>query len=137
MDLGRYRQGEPIMLTVLCTDGDDVAFEPGAPPVVKVYNDAAVQQLLGSMALLDRYRQPGWCGYRWRLAGQGVGHYSVSFQYLAGLATFTKTAVFEVVKGGHPDGAVLAMHHYERPHAAFLVHQTESGTRVFGRNPSV
>ena len=137
MFLGRYRQGEPVVLTLLSHDDDGEAAPPDGPPAVTVYDDAGAKVASGAVPLLDRYRQPGWCGYRLRLGALGVGHYGVTFGYSGGGSARLDAATFEVVAGGHADGAVLAMTHYERPHAAFLVHQAESGTRVFGRNPWV
>ena len=134
----------PDVVVLAHLDGADVHEQVAAglqlldgPPAVTVYDDAGAKVASGAVPLLDRYRQPGWCGYRLRLGALGVGHYGVTFGYSVGGSARLDAATFEVVAGGHADGAVLAMTHYERPHAAFLVHQAESGTRVFGRNPWV
>jgi hypothetical protein len=135
--LGRHRQGEVITLPLLCTDSDRAPVSPSSHPVVYVYNEAGTKLLSGRMAVADRYQATGWFSHRLTLGGDfDPGHYRVIYHYGAASAAYAKSAHFEVV-AGHEDGPVIAMTHYRRPHAAFLVHQAEDGTRVLGRNPSV
>lgn len=134
---GRYRQGDLCWLSVQCRTGLHVAVVPPAAPLLTIYDAAGAVLLRAAAAVVDRYRQTGTFAYRLFLGSTfPAGQYRVTFQYSDGAAVRLKVGTFEVT-AGHPDGAVLSMTAYERPHASFLVHLCESGLRVLGRNPSV
>jgi hypothetical protein len=133
----RYRQGEVARLTFCCTTAARVATQPDAPPAIAVYSAAGAKLATGRMALADRYRQAGLVRYQLQLGSDfPAGHYLVRVDYAVAGVARAFSGVFEVT-AGDAAGAVVSKAAYERPHARFLVHQTEDGTRVFGRNPSV
>jgi hypothetical protein len=68
-------------------------------------------------------------------AGFAAGHYSAVMTYDVGSHSGIEQLEFEVKANGDVEGNILAMHFFRRPHADFLVWQTESGKIKKGRNP--
>jgi hypothetical protein len=135
---GRYQLGEEIPLSVLCVDADGAPANPSVAPHMDIYR-GATQVLAGKLLpQLDPGGATGLFGLRLFLGADfSEGRHTVVYRYLTGSYLGQQTEEFEVVAGGHRDGAVLAMHWYERPHARFVVQQLDSGKLVKGRNPRV
>lgn len=139
MYLGRYFQGQQVPLTLSATDQNGTPGLPGAAPTARVRGDAGVLQVL-ALPILDRYGATGLFQTLLTLGSSfPAGRYRVSYHWTQGGFTGTTEDVFEVAPGGDAAGAIISMAWYERPHANFLILQTDpsSGQLLFGRNPSL
>lgn len=136
MFLGRYALGSHVPLSVVATAADGQPAAPTECPTVSVYDadGAVVESRL--IPARDRGAVTGLFGYRLRLsASYAAGHYTVAYRWRSGAHRGVATAAFEVTPGGDAEGAVIAMHDYNRPDARFIVHQLDSGKLKRGRNP--
>lgn len=136
---GRYQQGQEIPLGVLCVDEDNTPANPTTAPHMDIYLGAA-QVLSGKLLpTLDPGAPGGVTGlFQYNLfLGPffSVGRHTVVYRYLVGTYLGQVVDEFEVVAGGDTDGAVIAACWFEKPHAAFVVQQLDSGQLVKGRNP--
>lgn len=66
-----------------------------------------------------------------------VGVYYCHLQWQSGSASINRRRVhsFQVVPGGNTKGAYTALTFYEKPHASFIVGQTDGGLLDVRRNP--
>jgi hypothetical protein len=137
--LGRYQLGEEVTVDLLCQTATGAPQAPDLAPVVLVYDLRASTKLLTArLPPLDPGRQPALYRYRYRLGpGLALGPYAACLCYRVSGQAQVRQVVWDVVAGGHGDGAVISQYHLLRPEAAYLVQRTESGARIFGRNPSV
>jgi hypothetical protein len=137
--LGRLFQGSQVPLTLAVTDQSGTPQVPSAAPTARVRGDAGVLTTL-TLPILDRY---GATGLFQALLFLGstfpAGRYRVSYHWTYGSYIGEAEDQFEIAAGGDPAGAIISMAWYERPHANFLVLQTDAaaGQLYFGRNPSL
>lgn len=68
-------------------------------------------------------------------AGYEAGHHSVTMTYQVSSHQGVDQAEFEILPYGDTDGHLLSMYFFRRPHADFVLWQTESGKIKKGRNP--
>ena len=137
MYLGRKQLGDSITLSLLTLNGSGVAAMPQYVPVLKVWSNSA-QIFSREMPVVDRYNVPGLFYYQLFLGSDfTTGLYHINYWWLIDADDYEGSAedYFEVVAGGDDDGATLAMHYFKRPHADFVVRQTERGDIRAGRNP--
>lgn len=138
MYYGRFTLGQFVPLSASCVDGDS---DPGAPtyaPTVKVYESDGTRILSSKMPPVDRYVVDGLFNYRLRLGDDyATGHYMVSVSWVIGGSTFIEAGNFEIVAGGHEDGAVTAVVEYRTPAGTHLVQRLDSDQRVLARGPGV
>jgi hypothetical protein len=133
--LGRYQLGQFVPLAVRTVNGSDVAGLPDDAPAALVYSDSG-KVLTQLLPIKDRFAVTGFFFHRLPLgAAFAAGRHWVLYQWLRSGTHFAESDVFEIGDGGHADGAVLALHHYRRPNAEFVVQQLDSGKLVRGRNP--
>jgi hypothetical protein len=137
MFLGRAQQGETLIFFLQCLDADEVEASPSAPPQIKIWNPAGALALSGLMPAFERFQSTGLFYFNLFLGSSysTTGNWAATFDYTVSAHHGFQSDTFEIIPGGHADGHVVGMYHYRRPHADFLVHQTESGTLVKGRNP--
>lgn len=137
MSFQRLQQGDEYPATVLATNSTGAASNPDAAPTVDFYNSAGSNILSGqSMAPIDLSNATGLFQRRVRL-GQPfpAGSYSAVYSWSIGAFTGRTSEMFEVLAGGNEDGSVVSMHFFNRPHASFVVYQTDAGKLRSGRNP--
>jgi hypothetical protein len=139
MYLGSYQLGDRVGLVVDCHRPGAVAELPDAAPVATIVGPSGTAVRTLAVPPPEPISQPGLFTFGLHLDGRfAPGRYAVRFSYtVLGATRVPKLATFEVLPGGDPDGAALAMYHFQRPHAAFLVRQLDSGKIVKGRNPRV
>jgi len=137
--LGRYRQGDTVRLQVRCTDASQTPVLPADPPQATVYSPGNTKLLAASLPIRDRHSLTGLFSYPLYLGGDyaTAGHYQVRYVWKTGSHHGIEVDQFEVIAGGHADGAVTSLYSYRRPQADFLVHGLESGKIIAGRNPRV
>lgn len=135
--LGRYQIGTEIPVVLRCT----LAGSPDTPlshPTVEIRKDgSAVSTHFGKIpgdeqnvldgffrgpVMLDRRFETGRHAlyYRWT---DSAGNSRIAIEEL------------DIVQGGDQDGAIIAIQHIDRPHARYLLWQTDDGKLVKGKNP--
>jgi hypothetical protein len=137
-DLGRYQSGDVLPAAVQCQTAAGTPDDPADNPVCTIYTPAG--------AVAERFRLPA------DLRGVAVGLFRhplllsnlsshrgphtvhFSWQDSAGNAQ-GRVAVLTLLPGGDPGGPAVAVRSVRRPHATFLVRQTEAGAFVVGKNP--
>jgi hypothetical protein len=133
--LGRYQQGDIVALSVLCTDANGAPTLPDKAPVAVLCSDT-VQVLTIRLPIVDRYTITGFFQHTMQLGTAFVvGRYRVVYQYTLSGVAYAKADAFEVVAGGHADGAGLAMYYYRRPTSDYVLLQTDGGRLIRRRNP--
>lgn len=139
MYLGDFQLGDRVPLTVFCTNASGAPVSPDAAPAVSIFLEGASAPAF-SMRLppADRVNTPGLFLHALHLDGRfTTGEYVAHVSWLASGAARATLLRFGVLPGGHADGAVIAMYPYRRPHADFLVQQTDGRKLLRGRNPVV
>lgn len=134
---GRYRLGDHVPLFMLTHDANGTPTAPSDPPLAVVWK-GNTKLTTFRMPITERYVQTGTFAHFIRLGEDyAVGPYSVIYHYTAGSYVGLDQDDFEIVEGGDPDGAVIALHFLQRPQAGYLVAQFDSGRLWAGRNPRV
>lgn len=134
--LGRQPLGGTVHVFLRTKDEVGTPSLPEDAPRLVVFDSAGDQVLNTRMPILDRrqltglFHLPVFLGHQF-----SAGHYSVEMNYQVDTHFGLEQAEFEVLAHGHTDGHILAMHFFRRPHADFLVWQTESGKIKKGKNP--
>lgn len=138
MDHGRRQLGTRLDLWLQCVDGAGAPAMPDDVPQLKIWDAAGDLTLDTRMPVFDRFKSVGLFHLEAFLgAGYAAGKYNLSMTYVADGYHGIETGTFEIVGGGHQDGSVVGTYFYHRPHADFIVKQTETGTISRGRNPKV
>jgi hypothetical protein len=136
MYLGRFRQGDNIVLPLHATDGMPNGVVLSRPPNVKVFDASGFLLISDMMPALDTLRSVGLFAYRLQLSGTfAAGRYLVVYGYTASGSQFLKSAAFDVLPGGDPAGSIVSMYFLERPHANILVQKTDGAKRYFKISP--
>lgn len=111
---------------------------PTDTPQMKIWDSAGSRVTAKDMPLLDRITQVGLFHYPLYLgSGYSAGQYRVTYYATVGSYEYLGEDGFEIIAGGHQDGAVVGMYFYFRPHANFIVEQLASGKIIKGRNPII
>ena len=137
MYLGRTQLGKYITLGVLCVDANGTPVQPDAPPVMKVWNPAGTAIVNEKLPIVERYVQTGWFRKRLFLDSVfAVGQHRVTYTYSVNSSYYgLQEDGFDILDGGDPDGAVIGLHHLDKPHAGFVVKMLDSGALQASRNP--
>lgn len=132
---GRYILGDTVPLTCLCVTSAGVPTEPDKAPSVAVWSGSALV-LTARMPVCERFAQTGYFLYPLRLdALFGAGAYRYAATYTISGTAGGVAGSFEVVAGGHPDGAGLSMYYYARPTSSYIVLHVAAGRLIRRRNP--
>jgi hypothetical protein len=136
MYLGRYSQGDYVLLSVWTRNANGTPLLPDSAPVASISQGTQLVQSL-PMPIRDRFAVVGFFQFPLLLGTlYTAGQYRVLFQWTISGTAYADVAGFEVVGvAGHPDGAGLAMIWYARPTSNFVLVQTESGRIIRRRNP--
>lgn len=140
MYLGRIQLGAELPISCLTVDANSLPTAPDAPPALKIWSGTTLI-LSAQMPVNDRFGTSTVCTfflYPLFLGGQyATGTYDVNLSWKIGSFVGVEDAKFDVVAGGHADGAIVAMTLYRRPEADFVVWQTTGGKLQRGRGPKV
>lgn len=136
--LGRYRQGEELLLVVPCDDGGAAPAWPDVAPTVTFHKPDGTVALHRVMAadlqgVTDGvFRLPQFLNSQFSTTGayRAVVRYEDASDRARVLVGH-----FRVLGGGDTDGAVVSMRPVRRPDANYLVYQTDGGILARGRNP--
>jgi hypothetical protein len=137
--LGRFRQGDSVNLVLFTKNASGVPTLPSDCPQAKVWDPTGALVATFQVPIVDRYVQTAIFQHQLRL-GPGysaLGNYRIAYYYLAGTCHGLVEDTFEVVAGGHQDGAVNAIFYFDKPWAKFLVFALDSGNLAMGRNPRI
>lgn len=138
---GRYQLGTEIPLQVLTVNGSNLPSAPTTCPRIEVRSSTGAVVSDKAIPVMDRYgAEVDATLFAFSLFLDGsfaAGLYTVYYRYLLGTYEGLAVDTFEVVAGGDGDGAVIALHYFDRPHAKYVVMQLDSGRLVKGRNPRV
>ena len=133
---GRHQLGQTVHLYLQCRNASQVPTLPDDAPWLTVLDSAGASVKTVQMPIQDRRQMTGFFHYPLFLGdGFAAGKYTAQMTYQVSSHTGLEVAELEVTAGGNTDGHVLGMYYYRRPHADFLVYQTESGKIKKGRNP--
>ena len=134
---GRFQQGQTLGMLLVTTDASSTPQKPDRPPVLKIWQGATLV-LSAEVPMIDRATDLGHFLARVFLGNSfPAASYEVTFQWQVGSYAGMQTDNFDVVPGGSPDGNIMAMYFYRRPHANFVIQSLESGRIIEGRNPVV
>lgn len=132
---GSQSLGGRIHLGVACVSGQ-APVTPDAAPVAVVQDSSGDVVAAYALPPADPSSARGVFATAVHLDRRyAAGSYTAHVSYTVGGAARSEAVGFEVLPGGHPDGAVIAGYHYHRPHAEFQVLQLDSGKLFKGRNP--
>lgn len=138
MYIGSYQLGDRLPVSVLCQDGDGLPTLPDAAPHVSFYKSAGGPVMTAAVPPADERAARGLFASSVHLDERfAAGSYVAEYSYTLSGSAVVSTDVFTVLPNGDPGGSVIAVYHYHRPHAVFLVQQLDTGRLVKGRNPSV
>lgn len=134
---GRYPLGVEIPLSLQCVNGSGVPALPTEAPTADVWSSSAKIRTL-AVPPLDPSGVTAYFSYRLFLGSLfAVGLYRVFYRYRIGSFSNIVEDAFEIIPGGHQDGAVISLYGFLRPQATYLVQQLDSGKLVRGKNPRV
>lgn len=141
LDLGVAQLGDELQLSVQCRDAAGDPAWPDEAPTVTIY-DADDNVVVEAMKIppKDSGRRVGYFHHFIRLGRTfDAGWYTVLLEWSADGGAYhgVVDGHFEVLPGGDPDGAVIAMHYFQTPRDDYLVWQTDAGALKRGRNPRV
>jgi hypothetical protein len=132
---GRIQLGNEVFVGLLCTDANKIPFAPLEAPTMDVWSSSGLV-LTKALPAVDQTFITGLFGYRLFLGSLfNTGQYRVFYRYRNGSYDFMDFDTFEVVPGGDPGGAVIAMYPFRTPGANCLIQQLDGGTIVRGKNP--
>jgi len=136
MYLGRFRQGDIIVLPLHATSGVPNGVLLTRPPNVKVFSASGSQLLSDLVPAFDTLRSVGLFEYRLQLGTLfPAGRYLATFGYTSAGSQFLKSVAFDVMPGGDPAGSIVSMYFLQRPHADILVTKSDGAKRTFKISP--
>lgn len=110
---------------------------PDAVPVIKVWSGAALL-VDKEIPLLDKSIQVGLFRYPLFFGETfATGPHVLQLFYVRSGVGVMEERRFDLIAGGNVGGQVLGMTYYHRPHANFIIYQTEDGRIRRGKNPRV
>jgi hypothetical protein len=135
MFLGRFRLGEWVYIPMISRDSG-TPYAPPHAPLCSIYNSSGTKVAAFLIPPVDKNTITGmFCGRVRLSATYSVDKYRFAINFTANSSTKLVVGHFEVVAGGHVDGAVISNYFYQRPHAAFLVQKLDSEQRLIIKNP--
>jgi hypothetical protein len=135
--MGRLQLGTYLEVLFQPTTGNNEPALPDAVPTIQVRrtSDGAVVHS-GLMPVLDKTVSPGlfylplFLGF-----GFAAGGHTLRLSCTIDGDPVLDTRSFTIVAGGDVQGQALAMVYFHKPHADFVVFQTENGSISRGKNP--
>ena len=137
MHLGRYRLGDLVPARIQTYDVDGVPVAPAACPTTDWYDNAGTNVMAAkSIPIQDRYGVTGVFMYEQILDARfAAGRYWILYKWSSGAFNGQELDTFEVVAGGNAQGQYISTFFIDRPHAKFLIGQTDGGVVDRIRNP--
>lgn len=138
MYLGEYRLGDTVPLLLRTVNAAGTPTEPNDCPQLVVWQ-GSTDLYRAELPIIERAVNAGTFSLGLFLgAGFAEGNCSIQYRYvLPSNYIGSSEDTFRIVAGGNADGAVTSMYFYDRPQAKFIVHGTETGRILKGKNPSI
>ena|ERR1700694_592175 len=138
MYLGRFQLGDLLPLSALGRTASGPAGLPTLPalaPTARIYGPSGfVEQV--SLQIRDRYDLTAFFFRELPLGGKyATGRYQAVIQMTVGGLAQSADVAWEILPGGHYDGAVLSMKVFRTPAANFALAQCDGGRIIRRRNP--
>lgn len=134
--LGRFQQGQNVLILVSPTDDQGAPATPDATPTV-VVTDPMSNVIVSTKATMlgddQHFGLKLFLGFNF----DNFGRYSIESTFIVGEVTTNISGLFDMVGGGDGTGKVISMMSYSRPDAEYIVAQTEGGKLMHGKNPNV
>ena len=134
MYFGRVENGQEVRLHVQCRDNSDIQVDPDNCPILEIWSQGA-KKVYNVMMFPEDSNVPGFFTLPWYLQGFSAGTCQVVMRWKKGSFYGVAIGYFEVIPGGHDEGAVIAMTYFDTPQGRFMVHQTDAGITKMGKNP--
>ena len=133
----RNQLGDEVGILVQCYDASGNPVDPDDAPEVSVYaSDDSEPVPPFKIPSQDYYQTTGlFQGFLWLGSNFSAGHYTVRIQWTTGAFTGVASQIFEVLPGGHADGAITSMHAIESGKDEIVVYGMDSGVIKEGKNP--
>lgn len=143
--LSRTQLGKHLGLRCVTLNSSRAAAAPTDCPTITIFDSSFTTVLAAKkIPAVDPGRYTGVFHY-WLFVGNNphvpleqpfaAGRYFVRYDWTISGTTYSKVDTFDVIAGGHQNGAVIAMEAFDRPHSRFMVMQLDNGHLVAGRNP--
>ncbi len=136
----RKQIGEELFLLVQSAPGNTrTPTAPTAAATFRIYTEAGVNVLNGSLPPIERYGVTGLFAFMQRLTSAfSTGRHYIRYQYAISGTNYVKLAAFEALAGGSSSGTVISMAYLDRPDGNdWLVCQTDSGATTINRGPRI
>jgi len=138
MYLGRYMLGEWVPFKVVTRSTARVPSSPTAAPTLRIYDAAGNTVATSSMPIYQKNIRTGTFILEKLLDSSfSAGQHVALIEFTVGGNALKELHHFEVIAGGHSQGAYLGIHFYRPPHADYLVGITEDGSTDRRKNPKV
>lgn len=138
MEFQRVQLGDEVSISFQTYDSSGNPVAPDSPPTLRVYAENGTNVYNKSFPPKDNGFVTGLFGHFVRLGAEYSEQvYSWRAGYEVSSVAGVASGFFEVMPGGHADGAVIAMHWFESPAGSAIVYQTDSGKVKHGRNPRI
>lgn len=136
MFIGRFQLGEIVPIVVWARNNAGTPAVPSSHPEARIYDAAGTLVQTHSLPLVDSADTVGRFRYELPLGTQyAVGYYDVKIEYTISAVVYAELMSFQVLAGGHTDGALIAAELYNSPHSPWLVAETDRGALLAHRNP--
>lgn len=137
--LGDFQLGDRLPIKVLCTNAAGLPISPDEAPTASFYAaGSATAAFSVALPAADPTDATGLFLLAVHLDGRlSEGNYAVQLAWTVSGSPRAELRKFTVIPGGNKDGAVVAMYHYRRPHADFLIQQTDGRKLLRGANPTI
>ncbi len=134
---GRKFLGEEIRIGCQCAAGR-VPGAPTAAPTYRVYTEAGVNVVNGSLPPTERYITTGLFEYMLPLnASFSAGRHFVSYRWTISGTQYAAIDSFQITAGGSTNGMVNSMFFLDRPDGDWITVQTDSGGTKINRGPHI
>ena len=132
---GRMSLGERVPIALQVVNASGVPTDPDDAPLVEIYDSTGTLQ---SSHRLEPLGKTGLFGYSVFLGvGHEIGWHCYRITWAVSSSNRARLGVFHTTQGGQVKGPVVALTSYDRPHASYLVSETEEGYIEFYKNPQL
>lgn len=139
MYLGDFQLGDRLPVAVLCTSAAGLPQSPDEAPFASFcHADDTTPALSLALPPADPLNATGLFMLTVHADGRfKEGDWTANVSWTVSGSPRAELRRFTILPGGHKDGSIVAMHHYRRPHADFLIQQTDGRKLLRGQNPTI
>lgn len=134
--LGRYQQGQNVLLAVYPVDSLGVPTAPDTAPTLTL-TDPSSNIILTTKIPMDgdvfHFVYPLFLDFAFSTLGRFIIEYTY---FISGVQT-TVAGSFDLVGGGDGAGTIISLISYTRPDSVYICAQTSSGRLMQGKGPQL